>query len=352
MSTEATWGRTGIVVSSHTLTGSDPSSESISMPFLRAGSLSEQDHHLRVGGQPLSTGWVDGVRNCDHLVKAARQVLTQERVVVRDPVAPQVQVGKRLKNLASQTSAGEGIAKASPPKLLVTARKEALPERERQRGEDLGTLARIALSLQADKHAAHLCDPMRAQRRWIEQPALLDRRLRLNGSKLTVDCVPERNLKKMQRGKAGSGDARVPEVEVEGERPIAVRTLQERREALLGDPCVGLGRVHERCYSDSERPSTPLSFGMMRLGLFCCRPPGYAAKSGCTSATPRRTPQAPSHVAYGRWCADGWETESLQVRRFFLARSLVIGVPVQLGLRAIEPYQQRSQAMVEETSSG
>jgi hypothetical protein len=164
--------------------------------------------------------------------------------VVRDPVAPQVQTRKRLQNLAPQTSTREGMAKARPPQLLVAARKEALPERQRQRSDDLWMLPGISLSLQAGEHVAHLCDPVWAQRLRIEQPAPLDRRLRLAGSELTVDRVAERNLEEMQRREARPGDARVPEVEVEGKRPITLRALQERREALLGDPRIGLVRIH------------------------------------------------------------------------------------------------------------
>lgn len=71
-----------------------------------------------------------------------------------------------------------------------------------------------------------------------------------------------------QRGQARPGHPRLPEVELYGYRALPFGALQEGREATLGDPNGDLLWVHERCYSDSERLSSPLSFGMTRLGLF------------------------------------------------------------------------------------
>lgn len=71
------------------------------LALLADGSLLEQCRHFGVCRQPLAAGGVDRVGDADHLFQPSLQVLVEQRVVMGDSVAPQVQVGERLERRPS-----------------------------------------------------------------------------------------------------------------------------------------------------------------------------------------------------------------------------------------------------------
>src|SRR5665213_794249 len=150
-----------------------------------------------------------------------------------DPVTPQVQIREWLEDLPPQAGAGESVPQPCPPQMLVAARKEALPEGERQARNDALAFARVALPLQTPEHAAYLRNSLRAERLRIEQPGFLERYLRVIGAERAVDRIAQRHLEVMQGDETGARDFRVPEIDFGGEQLVAVAALEEGREALL-----------------------------------------------------------------------------------------------------------------------
>lgn len=147
--------------------------------WARSGHSSDDGERIGTLGKPCLRGGLDPPSDREHVFKARLGVLVQQRIMVGDTVTEaldQPHLGAEV--LARQRGVRERGPQVVPPQLLVATSEESGPEPEGDTSDDASARDELALLQPLDRDDG-LLDPIGLEDLEVEQPRVLDRRLRL-----------------------------------------------------------------------------------------------------------------------------------------------------------------------------